>query len=310
MHDHYLAELPTVWGFIRKEVKTDLPIEAKTRFDANLIEYGRWVAGGKRSALRLIGRSYAKFHEILSASLHICWKFHPKVCDTCNDHLQVEAELNGLLKQQKAEPTVDLRRQIDSKALEVNEYRIHAAQVKSQRASINTIRDNLGPTERLVVLDYVSSYGLTSRKFNFLVCLVFKREDGGLVHEFHDFFADPGVAHDAPFTRWAWETLLRGDVFKGVTKLYVSTDCGSPFKCYQVLFFFSTICPRFNIQVELHFFAPSHGYSLCDAHGGSLKRIFSKVQAQREEGFTKASELIQCVNDFKSENRFRNATFP
>ena len=130
------------------------------------------------------------------------------------------------------------------------------------------------------MLDYVSTYGLTSKKFNFLVALVFRREGGELAHEYHDFFGDPGVAHDAPFTRWAWEALLTGEVFKGVSKLYITSDCGSPFKNYQILFFFSTVCPRFDIQVELHYFAPCHGYSLCDAHGGALKRIFSKVQSQ------------------------------
>ena len=181
--------------------------------------------------------------------------------------------------------------------------------MKAQRGSINAICDSLAPSERLVVLDYVSTYGLTSKKFNFLVFLVFKRENGELAHEFHDFFADPGVPHDAPFTRWAWEALLAGDVFRGVTKLYVTTDCGSPFKCYQILYFFSSVCPRFNIQVELHFFAPSHGYSPCDAHGGALKRIFSKAQSQRDEGFTMATELIQVVNDYKAENRFRNQTY-
>ena len=231
----------------------DIPVTAKNRFESNLLEYNRWVATGRGGAVRLVGRPYTKFLEILGARLHISWKYTAKVCDTCNEHLKVAAELNALLLKQKAQPNVDLRRSIDAKASELEEYMIHERQVKAQRANVNAIRDSLTPSERLVVLDSVSTYGLTSKKFNFLVALVFKRENGELSHEFHDFIGDPGVPHDAPFTRWAWEALLAGDVFKGVTKLYVTTDCGSPFKCYQILYFFSSVCPRFNIQVELHF---------------------------------------------------------
>ena len=137
MHDHYLKNLPAVWAFIRREVKDEIPVLAKNRFESNLIEYGRWVGAGKTGVVRLVGRSYTEFFEILGVHLHISWKYNPKVCDTCNDHLKVSAELNALLQQQKTQPNVDIRRSIEAKAAELHEYKIHEGEVKAQRGSIS-----------------------------------------------------------------------------------------------------------------------------------------------------------------------------
>ena len=313
LHEEYLSRPHKVWSFIAHYLEPkDIPQardQSLTRFERNVVNYDAWVKRDKKGPVILTGRSYMKFFEIIS-HLHLNFNVHPKVCKRCNNHLKVETDLIALVRKQTDKPHLNLQKEIDELALKVQASRIHQQQVERQRNYINSLRDNLGPNDRAIILDFVSTYGLTSKKFNFLVFIVFRKQDEVLSHEFHDFFADPGVKHDSPFSRWAIETLFRTGVFRGVRRLYISTDCGSTFKNYNLVYFLSSLGPRFNVQVECHFFAPSHGFSLCDAHGGCIKKILNQVQVQREEGFERAIELVETIREYIAENRFSVQTHP
>ena len=55
-------------------------------------------------------------------------------------------------------------------------------------------------------------------------------------------------------------------------------------------------------------FAPYHGYSLCDAHGGNLKKNFHRWQSAMGVGVTTAAELVAIVQEKVASNVFANDT--
>ena len=129
----------------------------------------------------------------LVGQLHVNFNPHPKICKKCNSHAKVENDLLKAIRAQEKKPELEHdQKKIDEMCLDVHASRVHQVQVEKQRKFINNIRDTLGPTDCSVVLDFVSMYSLTSKKFNFLVFLIFRRVNGVLSHTFHDLFAEPG----------------------------------------------------------------------------------------------------------------------
>lgn len=65
--------------------------------------------------------------------------------------------------------------------------------------------------------------------------------------------------------------------------------------------FFASLCKfktKYNIDVEWHFFATSHGKGPCDAIGGTLKRMArnASVAVEHEHPITSAAELYAWAN--------------
>jgi len=192
-HEYYLEHLNDVYGFIWDEFPPERPADILTppqnRFEENIQCYGKWRLE-KGKPLHLIGRSYEKFHDILSSRLNINFHPRPKLCKKCNQHNEKEA---AVLKATRALAASPQNQRLKQKKLlaeqELNRSNIHQHQVAAQRKYINDIRDNLGPTERLLILDFVTFYGLTSAKFNILVIMMYEKVDGRLSHSFIDFIA-------------------------------------------------------------------------------------------------------------------------
>lgn len=63
-----------------------------------------------------------------------------------------------------------------------------------------------------------------------------------------------------------------GDEFKDVTHILRTGDSGPHFHNRVVLDFESNILQTYDIQWETHTLCKLHAYSLCDAHGGVIKK--------------------------------------
>jgi hypothetical protein len=75
-----------------------------------------------------------------------------------------------------------------------------------------------------------------------------------------------------------------------------------------MLYFYSSFMARFELEVENHVLPAHHGHSLCDSHGGALKRIFIKKQNALGGGFTKAQEYVDTINQAQDDGHFLNHT--
>ena len=70
--------------------------------------------------------------------------------------------------------------------------------------------------------------------------------------------------------------------FPEVQKVYYFTDgCASQYKNKSNFINLCNHVKDFGIQAEWHFFATSHGKSVCDGIGGTVKRLLTKASLQR-----------------------------
>jgi hypothetical protein len=229
--------------------------------------------------------------------------------------------LEELQKKQKNIPPGDRmklsanEREIELKMAEIRKLEIHRTQLETQRNFVVGLTNNLEQTERMVYEDFVGHYSLNGQKFiQLCFCIFYKTENGDLDHEFIDFFhakteavgSELAVGSNSIFARWAWEALFENETFNGVSKIYTSGDGGAHFKSHKMLYFWSSIFPRFHIIVENHFFPAPHGFNLCDSHGGAIKRLALSAQNAQDSGFTTAQDYVSLINRCSTE--FSNKT--
>jgi len=95
---------------------------------------------------------------------------------------------------------------------------------------------------------------------------------------YFDFLcSDPRTGkNDFQFVRSVFSWLHDHEVFAGATRLYLFSDnAGKHFKnkhTYDVIMSYAT---SWNIRILWIMYAPNHGMSLCDSHGGILgQKVF------------------------------------
>lgn len=133
-------------------------------------------------------------------------------------------------------------------------------------------------------------------------------------HKFLDIMSPPKIfddddnSKDISHTIRCWEFMLNHtDHFRGCHKLYVCSDHGQPYKSYKMLYYFSNMYRDYRMECELHFFAPRHGYSLCDSHGGCIKRLMTRMQYQLGEPIVTSEDLLDVLQRIKIN---KDSTFP
>jgi hypothetical protein len=155
-----------------------------------------------------------------------------------------------------------------------------------QRSSFNSDILELTSDRCLILLDYTRFHETAAVKLHDLNFTVYsKAENGELYHEFFDFFSNE--KQDWTFTK------------EGVTRLSEYIDLKSyfggvriwgdnGFHNHKVLYVMHELSIRLKVIVTVCYFAPHHGWSICDTHFGH-----GKVKLRRDFSL----DLIRTVSD-------------
>jgi hypothetical protein len=143
--------------------------------------------------------------------------------------------------------------------------------IKIQREAFNEEIESLKPNECVIVLDYTRFHETSAFKLSDLdFTIYFKDQNGDIHHEWIDFFSEH--PQDYSFT------------YEGLTQLAQIIDfslfdagvhfwCDNAFKTYGCLYSFYCFVEGYCGKVSVNYFAPHHGYSLCDTHFGKGKQL-------------------------------------
>lgn len=164
-------------------------------------------------------------------------------------------------------------------------YRSHRATVDFQSALYQQHKASLGDGTVMIVYDYSRFHETTEVKVHDLGFVVIT----ATTIQYFDYFAD--APHDYHYTATAWEHLLEDSAAaQQARQLIVWSDGG--LKSKENLFFLSNLARRKELDVQLFFFAPYHGHSLCDGHFG-----VGKQQLRRNNG----GHVIATIDDVESQ---------
>jgi len=163
----------------------------------------------------------------------------------------------------------------------------HKALVRLQGEFLIRIRDSLSLYQLLLIWDYTKFHEATTFKLHDLTISAYIRavgKNGKLLHDHWDFFAEH--KHDHNYSRTVWNLIKELINFSKFQVIYIFGDNG--LKSKENLFYFVKLAIELNIQIELHFFAPYHGHSVCDQHVGLGKmeirrKTRGKALSQRED---------------------------
>jgi hypothetical protein len=122
-----------------------------------------------------------------------------------------------------------------------------------------------------------------------------KDANGNLHHEFFDFFSE--APHDFEFTYEALERLGRTVDFT-YFKDGVHFWGDNAFKTYAILYIFYVLADKWAVPISASFFAPHHGWSLCDTHFGHTKKKLR--QEFRTSLITEISDITDVFRQFSN----------
>jgi hypothetical protein len=183
----------------------------------------------------------------------------------------------------------------------------------------------------MVYLDFVAQYNFQKKKVANLVFTVkWRDEAGNLQYKYIDnFCSDNTQKSDAMYVKCAWEFHLRPvylrkqlatfgvlspatrtlyeeelaaikatgkrDEFAGVTHIIRTGDNGGHLLNKILMTMESSVFQKYGIDYETHTLCKRHGYSLCDAHGGAVKRTINQFSVSHYDPAT-AHEFANIVN--------------
>ena len=186
--------------------------------------------------------------------------------------------------------------------------------------------------EVVVYEDFVASYNKNGQKIQNLVFTVeWRDENGELVRRYIDNVCSnlKDMTADSYYVRNVWHTHLRVNAldhqltnpdltpdakheleqelqkllaslggnseFRGVTRILRTGDNGAHFHSRVTIEFESTAFENYGILWETHTLCKRHGYNLCDAHGGAIKRLV-KAAAVRGVMSQTAEDYCNVIN--------------
>lgn len=161
-----------------------------------------------------------------------------------------------------------------------------------QRNSFNEQVLNINQDECVILLDYTRFHETSKCKVHDLnFTLYFKSPNDTLCHEFIDFFSE--AEHDWNFTR---EGLRRLNTMIDLTTynggIYIWAD--NAFHNHKVLCIIRNLAINLQNTITLSFFAPHHGWSICDTHFGH-----GKTKLRKEFSLDLIQTLSDIVDTFK-----------
>ena len=132
------------------------------------------------------------------------------------------------------------------------------------------------------------------------MCLIFKQENEKNEVEtkfnYIDFVSED-LTHDAFFVKRCLEKLFSMPIFQNnrFKNLHLWCDGGKHFKNKDIIFLCLQQSNNFN-SIELNFFIPYHGKSLCDSHFSIISRI-QQAYEKSIDSIDSTEKFIEVMND-------------
>lgn len=255
-------------------------------------------------------RCYKTFYNRLLRGTRIVQIRHPHDCPICSPNFEqsIDAAITRFreIVIESHSQTVVRKAQARMKALteKKNNRPLHVKKMTEQRDYYKKIRAMMGPDDCILVMDYVSTHysaGGTpdgvGGKYNILIIAVEFRPAGehDVIRRFFDY---PCCIHNNKhdlnhlahaflhlFNDSNWFTLDGKCAFKNIWRV---SDNGQPFKSTGFMYLESYIAAKFQINYEVIFLCPYHAFSICDGHGGAIKKVIGSAHVKRNVPTTAA----------------------
>lgn len=169
----------------------------------------------------------------------------------------------------------------------------HSFVAKSQSSAFKRLKENPPPNTAIVVMDFSENYSyviqneIQSYHWNRGGCTlhpvgIFLRNKENVLISNHCFISDD-LEHDTSFVNYVqreitkWLAINHPEID---TVHYFTDGCAGQYKNRNSFKNLSEHLKDFNMKAEHSFFATSHGKSICDGLGGTVKRILRKASLQ------------------------------
>lgn len=192
----------------------------------------------------------------------------------------------------------------------------HSFITKSQNTYMRERKENLQYDEALVLMDFAENYNFVlqnevqSYHWSHLSCsihpvVVYSRSEGETTKESSLCFISNDLKHDVPFVYSVQEKTVEyiKSNFPNVTKIeYLTDGCSAQYKNYKSMVNLCYHKEDFGLEASWSFHATSHGKTVCDGIGGTVKRTVTKknLQSARDsDQIINAEEMYSfCANQF------------
>lgn len=250
-----------------------------TTWKESYSEYKKAATGDKTKVM-----GYTWFKERCDEAKIRKAKFDKYRCEICFQGL------TAISKKLKGETSNELETKIAT-------YRQHTALFETQSALFRSQKETLGNATTLIVMDYSTIHETAKFKLKDLNFTVYYKENERLVHRFYDFWSKE--KKDYKYTSQAFTDLLSHQFFDRFSEVIIWSDGG--LKTKEILYYFSEIAATIRKPIEVNYFAPYHGHSVCDAHFGAGKRSLRQTvgvglvesESQVIEVFSKLKNTIK-----------------
>lgn len=244
--------------------------------------------------LKLRGRCMKTLFYRVLHDLNIYRVKQPHSCPHCNELRTMQLQNITLpeLEVKMISQDSSRRRQFYEKQIarihrRLEEIPLHQKKMELQRKHYQDIRDNIEHDQCILVMDFVSWFFTKNpetdsdqgNKCNDLVVTMEYKKNGGLFREYIDFpcLTRPNKHDHFFFGQVMYFLFFKCDLFTMNGKprwkrIYRVSDNGGPFKSYAALYVESFIARTLDISYEVITLCPYHAYSMCDQHGGLVKR--------------------------------------
>lgn len=194
----------------------------------------------------------------------------------------------------------DLSKENESK---IAKYQKHTQLAKTQSHCFRFQKANLPNHHAIIIMDYSTIHETAKFKLKDLNFTVYWREGDRLVHQFVDFWSKE--KKDYKYTALAFNQLLSNPFFSKFSEIFVWSDGG--LKTKEILYYISCCAETIKKEIQVNYFAPYHGHSVCDAHFGAGKRelrksVGSGVVINEQQVIDSFSKLKNTIEGIRIEN--------
>lgn len=265
------------------------------------VAFTDYQAGGGRASSTLFNIAWAKL-KVRKAS-HAKHDFFS--CIKCKDATPATEAISANIArhreimdkmgdQDATRPLIQL--QIAEMEGQVAEIETHIIMFETQRDAYQVMRQTLAVTDLFLTLDFGThavQEGRERKLPDLVIVAHWVNEAGERHHAYLDCIplVDKHVSKDWHYVKSSIEALNLAGFFKGYTRVIWWSDTGpNHFRVSNTIYFLREFQESTGIAIEVHFFAPHHGHSMCDGHIGAISRAVttrSKKLADTHESWTR-----------------------
>lgn len=274
----------------------------KELYDRYVSVYHEVVASSKIE-MNVEPRCYKSFYGRLLRGIRISKIKHPHDCPICSPTFisSIDAAITRYRQTVLESESKSSVRKATLRMAALEEKKksrsLHLKKNSDQRAYYQRVKSTMGPDDCILVMDYVSSHYSAGGsmdgvggKYNILVIAVEYRPEGHdkPIRRFFDYpCCMPNNKHDLQhlahaflhlFEESNWMTINGKCNFKNMWRV---SDNGQPFKSTGFMYLESYIAAKHKLNYEVIFLCPYHAFSICDGHGGSVKKVIHSAHVQQ-----------------------------